>query len=332
METSLEDQGLLPTSDMQDSALAAVLASTELGRHTRAAMDTKTLLELPVLRNYVDYRAYLRDWYSYKRDLTKRDLRPYSYGVFSAAADIKSPNYLKMIIEGKRNLSDDMIAKFAKALGLAKEAANEFRVLVLFGQCTDPAQRNFLLKELSDLRMQQQVKSGEIDEQALDKMPDWIGWILYAALDQEGAEFKPERLRELLRGKASESEIQDALKNLIRSGEVIQDEFSGKLMKAPTSSEAREDIPPALVRKLQSHLMYLGLESLFQDAPTEREFGSLTLSLTKSEFEELRFKLRQLRKQTHKDQAIKRMTSKGERVYQLNLQLFPVTDQVKIQN
>ena len=72
--------------------------------------------------------------------------------------------------------------------------------------------------------------------------------------------------------------------------------------------------------------MYLGLESLFQDAANEREFGSLTLTMTKPEFEELKFKLRQMRKQAHKDNAIRRAASKGDRVYQLNIQLFPVTN------
>jgi uncharacterized protein (TIGR02147 family) len=75
--------------------------------------------------------------------------------------------------------------------------------------------------------------------------------------------------------------------------------------------------------------MYLGLESLFQDPPTDREFGTLTLSLTKPEFEHLRFQLRKFRKEVHKDQSTKRMNSKGDRIYQLNLQLFPVTDEKK---
>ena len=62
------------------------------------------------LSKYLDYRHFLQDFYKLKRLQTQRDLRPYNYAVFSASANIKSPNYLKMIIEGKRNLSEDMIA------------------------------------------------------------------------------------------------------------------------------------------------------------------------------------------------------------------------------
>ena len=85
----------------------------------------------------------------------------------------------------------------------------------------------------------------------------------------------------------------------------------------------------ALIRKLQMQLMYLGLESLYQDQASEREFGSLTMSLTEKEFEEIKFKLRQMRKALHKENSIARMTEKGDRVYQLNLQLFPVSNASK---
>lgn len=89
--------------------------------------------------------------------------------------------------------------------------------------------------------------------------------------------------------------------------------------------ESSDEIPVALVRKLQSQLMYLGLESLYQDTATEREFGTLTMCLTEKEFEEIKFKLRQMRKQLHKDNSMARSSSKGEQIYQLNIQLYPVT-------
>ncbi len=287
------------------------------------------VLSAPVLSEYMDYRKFLGDFYSYKRHLSKKDLRPYNYAMFSAAADIKSPNYLKMIIEGRRNLSEEMILKFARAMGFNKEQSDEFRLMALFDQSTDPAARNFFLKELSDFRVQQQLRNGQIDKKIWQKIPNWITWVLYAMLDQENVDFQPAKLRELLRSKASESEIEEALKNLINSGEVVQDETTGKLRKSRNLIDSPDEVPVALVRKLQSQLMYLGLESLFQDSPQEREFGSLTMSLTRPEFEELRFKLRQMRKQLHKDNSIKRMSNPGERVYQLNLQLFPVTTEVK---
>lgn len=290
--------------------------------------NSTTSANPPALSEYMDYRLFLADFYRSKKVLTRLSIRPYSYAIFSAAADIKSPNYLKMIIEGKRNLSMDMVSKFAKACAFNKAQTDEFRLLVVFNQSEDPADRNYALKQLSEYRVDQKLKQGEFDRKVFEKVPNWIGWIIYALVDQEGVTFETSQLKDLLRGKASESEINEALENLIRTGELVRDPQTQKIAKGKPT-EAPEEIPSALVRKLQMQLMYLGLESLYQDNATEREFGSLTLSLTEKEFEEIKFKLRQMRKSLHKENAIARMSAKGERVYQLNLQLFPVSNAAK---
>ncbi len=294
----------------------------------QTAENSNTSPSQPVLSEYMDYRLYLADFYLFKKALTKASIRPYSYAIFSAAADIKSPNYLKMIIEGKRNLSPEMVLKFSRACTLNKSQTDEFKLLVFFNQCEDPADRNYALKQLSEFRMDQKIKHGEFDKKILEKVPNWIGWIIYALADQAGVTFQINQLKDLLRGKASENEIEHAFSNLLKSGELVKDPVTGEITKGKPT-EAPEEIPTALVRKLQMQLMYLGLESLYQDQSTEREFGSLTLSLTAKEFEELKFKLRQMRKSLNKDNSISRMAGKGERIYQLNLQLFPVSNAAK---
>jgi uncharacterized protein (TIGR02147 family) len=153
-----------------------------------------------------------------------------------------------------------------------------------------------------------------------------VTWIIYAMVDQEGARFDLPALKKALRGKASEDEITLALNSLLSSQQLVEDPVTGLLKKNRSTIETADEIPVALVRKLQAQLMTLGLESLYQDQPTDREFGTLTMCLTKAEFEEIKFKLRQMRKGLHKDNAISRSTSQGERVYQLNIQLYPVTD------
>ena len=287
-----------------------------------------TSVAVPTLSEYMDYRLFLADFYLAKKHLTRTMIRPYSYSLFSAAADIKSPNYLKMIIEAKRNLSPEMVGKFAKACSFNKAQTDEFKLLVSFNQAEDPADRNYALKQLSEYRVEQKLKHGELDRKTFEEMPNWIGWIIYALVDQEGVTFETSQLKELLRGKASEAEITEAVENLIRSGELVRDAVTNTLTKGKPS-ETQKEIPSALVRKLQMQLMYLGLESLYQDTAAEREFGSLTMSLTEKEFELIKFRLRHLRKSMHKDNLTARESSKGDRVYQLNLQLFPVSNASK---
>ncbi|MGE0764606.1 MAG: TIGR02147 family protein [Bdellovibrionales bacterium] len=279
----------------------------------------------PQLAAYSDYRVYLRDFYEYKRRQTSGSIRPYSYATFSAGADIRSPNYLKMIIEGQRNLSNDMVKKFAKALGLTKDETEEFSALVDYSQATDPLDRNQHLKKLSELRAQRQVKSGEIKAEALDKVPSWVTWVLYALAEQKDAKFDYDRLYEIMKGKAQRDDIRRSLGRLVQSGDLTIDPETGDINKGRELISGSEDIPVALVRKLQSELIYMALEALFQENIQDREFGAMTVALTEEEFEQLKFELRQFRKRWFKDVAVKRKSGKGDRVFQMNIQLFPLT-------
>ncbi|MFN9065974.1 MAG: DUF4423 domain-containing protein, partial [Bdellovibrionales bacterium] len=138
-------------------------------------------------------------------------------------------------------------------------------------------------------------------------------------------------LKSLLGDKATQDEIQESLDKLLKSGQLVRDPETQELKKSRPLMENADNIPVALVRKLQAELLYLGMESLFQDDPLEREFGTVTLSLTEKEFEEIKFKLRQMRKQMTKDNSIARAQGPGERIYQLNIQLFPVTKKLAAQ-
>ena len=144
-------------------------------------------------------------------------------------------------------------------------------------------------------------------------------------VDQDGVNFSSRHLHELLSGEVQLSFVEQALKKLINSGEIEVNRETLEARKVRPAPEASDDVPIELVRTIQSELNYLGLESLYRDSSEEREFGSATLALTEAEFQQLRFELRQLRKRWHRDIASRRLSGKGERIYQLNVQLFPVT-------
>ena len=312
-------------SSNQRSEVAPMSKSVETAMKGSYVNASQVISSLPSLSSYTDYRQYLRDWYEFKKRESRTSIRSYSYATFSAAADIKSPNYLKLIIEGQRNLSSDMVKKFARALQLSREATLEFEVLVLYGQAKDPLERNRFLKDLADIRVKKQLKNGEIKAETWEKVPSWVAWVLHALADQEGADFSIESLQELMRGRANREEIKKSLQKLLEAGELVRQE-DGSIVKGRILMEGSEDVPVALVRKLQAELIYLGLESLFQYRADEREFGAFTLALKEEEFEQVKFELRQLRKRLYKTYSMERETSKGDRVYQMNIQLFPVTE------
>jgi uncharacterized protein (TIGR02147 family) len=282
-------------------------------------------MEYPELSQYVDYRQYLADFYKHRVQESQGQLRPYSYSDFSAAADIKSPNYLKLIIEGKRNLSMEMCKNFSRALKHNRSQAKEFSLLVRYAQEKDPMQRNRNLKELSEYRAKRMLKAGEIDQKTWEQVSNWLVWVLYAMVDQKDLRFEACTLIKYLKGLANEAQIQQAMDQLIKAGDVVVDPESKKARKTGNTISGVDQIPAELVRKIQSELIYLGLESMHKYTAHEREVSGFTLAMTKKEYEWVRFELRKLRKQIQKEIAMKREEGPGERVYQMNLQLFPLT-------
>ncbi len=282
-------------------------------------------MEKPVLSTYTDYRSYLNDHFEFRRHETRHQLRPFSYSDFSAAADIRSPNYLKLIIGGDRNLSLDMCKKFGRALRLEKADQEEFELLVAYNQADDPLERNSSLKALSEMRAQKSLDAGDIDITTWEKMPGWLSWVIYALIDQTNIDFSIDHLKKVLRQRVSEKDIQEAIDKLVASGDVrIENNIPYKNNKVISNSDK---IPAALVRKLQAELVYLGLESLYRDAPQEREISGFTIAMTDDEFTWVRHELRKIRKELQAKLMMAREKSPGKKVYQVNIQLFPLTNE-----
>ena len=161
-----------------------------------------------------------------------------------------------------------------------------------------------------------------------------MGWVIYAMTEQKGVTFDPDELYRLFRAKTSPDDIKQELKRLVDGGHLkVEPAAEGAghadVMKGRDLIDSPQDVPVAMIRRLQAELIYLGIESLFRDSPKEREFGAMTIAMTQAEFEQVRFELRQLRKRVQKDLMVKREAGKGDRVYQLNIQLFPVTEKAE---
>lgn len=101
-------------------------------------------MEAPDIFDYLDFRAYLRDFYTFK----KTQGRSFSYRAFARRAGFSSPNFLKVVIEGERNLSEEMAEKFAKGCGLGGSLALYFCNLVAFNQATQQEVRERAFERL----------------------------------------------------------------------------------------------------------------------------------------------------------------------------------------
>jgi uncharacterized protein (TIGR02147 family) len=76
----------------------------------------------PDVFRFRDYRAYLRALYAHN----KANGYGFSLRAFSKRAGLTSSNYLKLVMDGDRNLTSQAAGRFATACGLSGQAADYF--------------------------------------------------------------------------------------------------------------------------------------------------------------------------------------------------------------
>ena len=130
-------------------------------RAAGARCSLKVMWAAPDVFRYRDYRTFLRAFY----DHNKQREYGFSLRAFSKRAQLRSSNYLKLVMDGERNLGEAMAPRFALALGLKDDAARYFVDLVAFNQAKDAAGRNAAYARLSAFRRLVDAREKETSRQ-----------------------------------------------------------------------------------------------------------------------------------------------------------------------
>ncbi|MCK5023834.1 MAG: TIGR02147 family protein [Candidatus Aenigmarchaeota archaeon] len=79
-------------------------------------------VEPPKISSYLDYRAFLQDLYQYKK-ATDGD---FSFATWAKKANIKSRSFLRLVIVGKRTLTESVLPALVRSLELEKKRISIF--------------------------------------------------------------------------------------------------------------------------------------------------------------------------------------------------------------
>jgi uncharacterized protein (TIGR02147 family) len=280
---------------------------------------------------FLDYRKWLREWSTEQCQKLNLSLNEFCQ-TFSVQLGLTTPNYLKLVLEGKRNISEKLARKISRHLGLSYLETKEFIQLVAFTQASKLGDRQKFLADLVETRAvdalnAEQKRKPEGSPQPTP-LPNWISWMIYAAMDLEDSHFEADYFYKLLQGKASIKDIASAMKDLIEIGSIVEPQ-PGEFRKNPLAFTSQK-LAPEFVQGLQASLTQISIEKLFELPPEEREINNLTLALTQKEFEDLKLLLRKTRKQILLNHQIQRAQTKADTLYQVSFHLFPIAKSADI--
>lgn len=269
----------------------------------------------PSVYEFQDYRIYLRAMFDYLQENT----RNFSFRSLSKRAGVSAPGYFKAIADGKRNLSEETIPKFAKALGMKPKEGDFFRSLVLFNQATDLDERSKYFEKLVKDRSFQ--KHHPIHRDQYDYYSNWYYPVIREMVISKNFRNDPKWIAQKLGNDIQEIDVVRALNTLDRLGFV--EDREGQLIQSSSTVTTGPNIASVNVVKFHREMMRKASEALAEYDSDEREIRSITFSCQSDQFERIRAKIDEFRKEI--------LSEFGEgvpadnQIFQLNIQLFPLT-------
>lgn len=285
--------------------------------------DEENTNERPVPEAFDDYRSYLRAMIGY----LKATKRQFSYRYFSRVAGFRSPNFLQLVAEGKRNLSNASIAKFAHGLGLDAREQETFETLVMLGQATTDAERNRYY-----LRLQKQKKSagtGRIEEAQYAVYSEWFVLAVREMLTLPDFREDTAWIARRLRPQVSPADVRRALELLQEVGLVVRDS-NGRLCSSQTKLSTGPKVRSLAVRNFHRAMLDEAAQTLDSVATNKRDISALTFVLSKRQYDLVCSRVEQFRRDLLDLVDDEAHEPEDSEVYHLGLQLFPLTRSDKL--
>ncbi len=272
----------------------------------------------PDVYQYADYRRYLADHYAY----AKEHEYGFSYRAFSKRAGIRSTNYLKLVIDGERNLTAPMAQKFARGCGLEGRRVEFFCELTAYCQATTTVERNRSYERLCSFRQFRAVHR-LLGEQA-EYHSSWYVPAIRELVRHPQFREDPKWIAAQMLPAISPLQARQALEALLRLG-LVRREGGGPEGKLVQAEELLTTGSGPLGHHIYNyhHMMLERAGHALDHLPRqERNLSCLTLCVSEGKRKELERRLAAFRRELLQ---LAELDDATERVVQVNFQIFPLS-------
>ncbi len=272
------------------------------------------------LYQFSDYREFIRAYY----ESQKNSRIGFSFRAFAKKAGFSSPNFIKLVMEGQKNLSLDSIHKLAKAMDLNESSQKYFEEIVLFSQAKSFKEKTEHLKNLDAFH--EKNNPGALSEDDYDYLKYWYYPVVRELVDLPQFKEDPKYLESMFKGKLNSGKIKKALAFLEKRG-FLERNASGRLQKKDktlaTGSVSDKEIQSLIARSYHRTMAEKSLEAVTELSKEERNTSNTTLSFSKKGYEAAVERLKALRYELLELAAA---DEEADRIYHLNLNIFPLTE------
>ena len=265
---------------------------------------------------YSDFRQYMLDYYEERK---RRSV--FSWREFSKIAGFSSSSYMKVVCDGKSKLSRIGVERTGAAMGLVGFEMEYFRAMVEFGQAATEEKKKAAYENMLAIAKVHKVRVLEGD--LFEFYDSWQNPVVRELAPlMPGA--TPGEIAKKCYPEISAAEVQQSLNFLTKAG-LLKKAGDSSFVQAETSITGTPDATRLALRGMHRQMSKLATPAL--DLPVEqRNFSGVTMGVSRESYERIVKVLDECRRQII---AIAADDKNIDQVYRLNLQLFPLTKNVK---
>jgi uncharacterized protein (TIGR02147 family) len=273
---------------------------------------------LKPLTNYTDFRAYLHDWIGERKSLGL----PGSNRWFAMKMGINSTSWLTSVLKGIKGLSQATSNKLSEILKHSPVETRYFETLVSFNQARTIEERNRHYRELvalQKIRDVHTVKANQYDFYSAwynSAVRSLVGMYPFKATTRDY-----DRLATMVCPPITSSQARKSLRQLDELG-FIKPNDQGVYELTSSAITTGENIRSLGIANFQQETMRLAQEALDRYPRDQRYAGTATVGVSEKAFGQIK---QVLIDASNKIAEIANADADADRVYQVNLQAFPLS-------
>jgi uncharacterized protein (TIGR02147 family) len=263
---------------------------------------------------YLDYRSFLKDYYEERKSRQSF----FSYRLFGTKVGVDASYLVKVLIKA-RHISNGSIARFAAFCGLRDKEAEYFEALVHFVKAKSHKESKLYFEKLLS------IKSMDADvllSHQYEYYKKWYHSAIRSALEYHEFTDDYKALAQKLSPAISPKQAKESVALLEKLGLIARD-AAGIFRLTNSAVTTGPQWQSLAIRAFQEETIRLSLESLARHPKKSRDVSTVTMNIDEQDFEELRERIREFRSTVIK---FVNEETKPDRTYQLNIQLFPLTN------
>jgi uncharacterized protein (TIGR02147 family) len=262
---------------------------------------------------YLDYRDYLRDHYHFN----KNSHGFFSFRYISGKTGLDASFYVK-VLNKQKHIADTAIPTLINFLRFSRREGNYFTNLVKFNKAKQHEQEMFYFGKMLALR---KPSATVLSKEMFDYFSSWWNIALRELINIVPSGIDHRELAARLLPPITPVQARKSIALLRKLGMITCDE-NGVFKLSDDFITTDGMVQNIAVRSFQKEMIRLAGEAIDRVPREDRDISTLTISTSRECLELIREKLSEVRREI---MELVRKEEKTEEVFQLNFQIFPLT-------